>query len=151
MVHLQTISLCVCYSIHGYADKCSRYSYKIVIASFEILRPTSEKKMLSRLNFTLSHLSSNSLFLTSSNGTSLTLHNLSHLFALICGQISIADGCANRRTIKHELMHRLGFIHEQSRPDRDEFVHVVEENINPEGSDFLHLNHLWMFDYNERM
>jgi hypothetical protein len=32
-------------------------------------------------------------------------------------------------TMVHKLMHMLGFIHEQSHPDRDEYVIIARENI----------------------
>ena len=47
-------------------------------------------------------------------------------------QIKIADGCEYMLgTIIHEMMHTLGFWHEQSRGDRDEHVTIVWENILP--------------------
>jgi len=40
-------------------------------------------------------------------------------------------GCTSRVIIKHEIMHALGFFHEHSRSDRDNFINIVEENIEP--------------------
>ena len=31
----------------------------------------------------------------------------------------------------HELLHTLGFVHEHTRPDRDDFISVNYDNIEP--------------------
>lgn len=39
-------------------------------------------------------------------------------------------GCTSMKgTVMHELMHVLGFVHEQSRHDRDHFVYIQWDNI----------------------
>jgi len=44
-------------------------------------------------------------------------------------QLSIGWGCEYNGIIIHEIMHALGFYHEQSRSDRDDFVAIMWENI----------------------
>lgn len=48
-------------------------------------------------------------------------------------EISIAStlDCVNRSVIEHESLHALGFWHEQSRPDRDDFIRVLFANVLP--------------------
>ncbi|XP_038072979.1 blastula protease 10-like [Patiria miniata] len=44
-------------------------------------------------------------------------------------QISIGVGCSNPGTVAHEIGHTLGWHHEQSRIDRDDYVTIHAENI----------------------
>ncbi|MDY7225329.1 M12 family metallopeptidase [Hyalangium rubrum] len=44
-------------------------------------------------------------------------------------ELSLGQGCEFKGTAVHELMHALGFDHEQSRPDRDQYLTVNYQNV----------------------
>ncbi len=44
-------------------------------------------------------------------------------------ELSIGANCDRLGTVEHEFLHALGFWHEQSRSDRDDYVTIVWDQI----------------------
>ncbi|XP_069160135.1 protein SpAN [Procambarus clarkii] len=57
--------------------------------------------------------------------------SLGRVFFLNGQDVSMGSGCDKLETIAHALGHAVGFVHEHSRSDRDDFVHINQENIIP--------------------
>lgn len=46
-------------------------------------------------------------------------------------QLSLGAGCEYLGTAVHQMVHAVGFLHEQNRPDRDQFLTIDHDNILP--------------------
>ncbi|TSQ58061.1 High choriolytic enzyme 1 [Bagarius yarrelli] len=65
------------------------------------------------------------------------------------------DGCVFHHIIQHELLHALGFHHEQTRSDRDDHVRILLQNVIPgqeHNFDIVNTNNLnTPYDYDSVM
>ena len=43
--------------------------------------------------------------------------------------VSLGTGCVYNSVVIHELGHAVGFYHEHTRPDRDQYIDVIYDNI----------------------
>lgn len=53
-------------------------------------------------------------------------------------RLSIGKNCDRLGTVEHEFLHALGFWHEQSRADRDDYVDIMWDRIEP-GNELQHM------------
>nr|QNH72386.1 toxin candidate TRINITY_DN25225_c0_g2_i1 [Pachycerianthus borealis] len=57
-------------------------------------------------------------------------------------EITISSRCETKGTILHETMHALGFHHEQSRYDREQYVKILWWNVKPGAEKNFEVNSL---------
>jgi hypothetical protein len=49
--------------------------------------------------------------------------------------LNLGPGCFEEGTVIHELLHAMGIIHEHNRSDRDDFVDILWQNMDPQMQD----------------
>ena len=67
--------------------------------------------------------------------------------------LSLGNGCLHKLIVAHEFMHALGFFHEQSRPDRDSYVTINYNNIDPSEKLIIlskYLKYILLFNFNDK-
>ena len=59
--------------------------------------------------------------------------------------LSLADGCMEMGTQMHEFMHALGVMHTFTRRDRDQYVDIFIDRVEPHMRFNYDLNDDWQF------
>uniref|UniRef100_A0A8C3ICE0 Meprin A subunit n=1 Tax=Chrysemys picta bellii TaxID=8478 RepID=A0A8C3ICE0_CHRPI len=63
--------------------------------------------------------------------------------------LSIGERCDHKAIVEHELLHAMGFYHEQSRTDRDDYVNIWWDEILPgQSHNFVKYNATFISDLN---
>ena len=62
-------------------------------------------------------------------GVVLRLWGMGYHFVVLRRMMNLATGCWGHSTLLHELGHAFGLIHEHQRPDRDQYISVLEDNV----------------------
>jgi len=101
-------------SIDDFEDRVNKNTTKDGCISFKKIPTDSKKKPINYVNFFPGEKCDSTV--------GRPFHPDNH-------NVSIGPACMTHGVIQHELLHILGFWHEQSRTDRDKYINIVWENV----------------------
>nr|XP_049699016.1 uncharacterized protein LOC110375608 isoform X1 [Helicoverpa armigera] len=80
------------------------------------------------------------LYITNPNGIRQCVHTNERMEIKGVRMIVFGYDCMTLGDIAHEIMHVLGFAHEHVRPDRDQYIKIMWDNIKPGYKKYFELN-----------
>ncbi|XP_066935925.1 zinc metalloproteinase dpy-31-like isoform X1 [Clytia hemisphaerica] len=112
---------------NGKADTIKYYiDYRISRATKAINQALADYEKYTCLRFSkqTGRPSGPHIFFTTGSGCTSPVGRMRH-----GNSIRLAGGCWTKGIVIHEIGHTIGLFHEQSRPDRDQYVKILYENI----------------------
>ncbi|GGD20368.1 hypothetical protein GCM10011368_22870 [Hyunsoonleella pacifica] len=115
--------------LNRWTNSTVNFNISFTAARSDILTAINTLESATNINF-VEQASGNYIDFVNSTGNFCGRSKL----GMIGGRQEIELVCTTQRTIIHEILHALGFFHEHTRPDRDNFIAVNWGNIQSEFS-----------------
>lgn len=109
--------------IHSYFDKYDMRVFNEAMHEIEEQTRVDGKDCITFVNRTKE---TGYIYLTAGYGCSSNVG-----FMGVPQSMTLGPLCRFKGTVIHEFLHSLGFYHEQNRPDRDDYVKIIEKNVKP--------------------
>nr|BAC16240.1 myosinase-III [Heterololigo bleekeri] len=108
-------------SIHSYFDKYDKAVFHESMREIEDQTRVDNEDCIKFVNWTTEKAY---IYITTGYGCQSQVGFTGKAQPLTLGAL-----CRFKGTVIHEMLHSLGFFHEQNRPDRDDYIKIINENI----------------------